>query len=51
MSHTFEGLTKIGMKRNHNSSIFFFTFIFQSLKTRLFISPFNNSITIRVELR
>lgn len=23
MSHTFEGLTKIGMKRNHNSSIFF----------------------------
>ena len=41
----------VGMKWNHDSSILFFTFIFQCFKTSLFICPFNNSVTIRVELR
>ena len=41
----------VGMKWDHDSSIIFFTVIFQCFKTRLFISPFNNSVTIRVELR
>ena len=33
----------VGMKWNHDSSILFFTFIFQCFKTSLFICPFNNS--------
>ena len=41
----------VGMKWNHDSSILFFTFIFQYFKMCLFIYPFNNSVTIRMELR